>query len=77
MPAALPALLLGKDSAIYEVNNSGRPYKIGYISGVNLCGLVFLASDSGNFEGAKLDVVGLGLTGGCAQCSKLKYTGRT
>ena len=38
---ALPTLVIGKDVAIYDDNNSGRIYKIGYICGINLCGLVF------------------------------------
>ncbi len=41
MPVALPALLLGRDVPIYAANNTGRTYKIGYIAGINLCGLVF------------------------------------
>ena len=41
MPAALPSLLLGKDVPIFAPRNSGRPYKLGYIAGINLCGLVF------------------------------------
>jgi hypothetical protein len=41
MPAAFPALLLGKDVPIYAENNEGRPYKIGYILGINLCGTIF------------------------------------
>ena len=41
MPVALPILLAGKDVAIYAVNNTGRGYKLGYICGINLCGLVF------------------------------------
>jgi len=41
MPIALPTLVMGKDVAIYAENNSGRLYKIGYICGINLCGLVF------------------------------------
>jgi hypothetical protein len=41
MPIALPSLLLGKDVPIYSIINSGRPYKIGYIAGINLCGLAF------------------------------------
>ena len=41
MPAALPTLLMGKDVPIYAPNNSGRLYKLGYIGGINLCGLVF------------------------------------
>jgi hypothetical protein len=41
MPAALPALLLGKNVPIYASSNNGRPYKIGYIVGINLCGMLF------------------------------------
>lgn len=41
MPAALPALLMGKDLPIYAPENSGRFYNIGYIAGVNLCGTIF------------------------------------
>ena len=41
MPIALPSLLLGQDVPIYAVVNAGRLYKIGYIVGINLCGLVF------------------------------------
>ena len=42
MPLSLPSLVMGKDVPIYSVENSGRRYKIGYICGVNLCGLVFI-----------------------------------
>ncbi len=41
MPTALPSLLMGNDPPIYAVNNAGRSYKLGYIVGINLCGLVF------------------------------------
>jgi len=41
MPLALPSLALGKDVEIFAAQNSGRPYKIGYICGINLCGLAF------------------------------------
>jgi len=41
MPAALPALLMGKDVPIYAPANVGRLYKIGYILGINICGTVF------------------------------------
>jgi len=41
MPAALPGLLLGQNLKIYAPNNSGRPYNIGYILGINGCGTVF------------------------------------
>ena len=41
MPAALPNLLVGRDVTIYAVNNNGLPYKLGYTTGVNVCGAVF------------------------------------
>ena len=41
MPMALPALLMGQDVSIYSEHNTGRGYKLGYIAGINLCGLVF------------------------------------
>jgi hypothetical protein len=41
MPVALPSLLLGKDVPIYATNATGRIYKLGYIAGINLCGLIF------------------------------------
>lgn len=42
MPLSLPALVIGRDVRIYDDDNSGRIYKIGYICGVNICGLVFI-----------------------------------
>jgi hypothetical protein len=41
MPLALPSLLMGQNVEIFATDNSGRPYKIGYICGINLCGLSF------------------------------------
>lgn len=41
MPVALPSLLMGQDVPIYAPANTGRGYKLGYIAGINLCGLVF------------------------------------
>ena len=41
MPAALPALLMGKDLPIYAPNNTGRGYKIGFLFGINCCGMLF------------------------------------
>jgi hypothetical protein len=41
MPLALPSLLMGRDVEIFAADNSGRFYKIGYIFGINLCGLAF------------------------------------
>jgi hypothetical protein len=42
MPLSLPSLVIGRDVPIYNTNNSGRTYKIGYICGVNICGLAFI-----------------------------------
>jgi Mg/Co/Ni transporter MgtE len=44
MPMALPSLVMGQDVDIYAANNSGRPYKLGYIVGINVCGLVFFGT---------------------------------
>ena len=41
MPVAAPSLLMGKDVPIYAPTNTGRGYKLGYIAGINGCGLVF------------------------------------
>jgi hypothetical protein len=41
MPLALPNLLVGDDVQIYAPLNTGRTYKLGYIAGVNACGLIF------------------------------------
>jgi hypothetical protein len=41
MPVALPSLLMGKDVPIYAEKNKGRIYKLGYIAGINACGVVF------------------------------------
>ena len=41
MPAALPGLIMGHDLPIYAPSNSGRPYNIGYILGINACGTIF------------------------------------
>ncbi len=41
MPVALPSLCVGKDVPIYSPNPPSRIYKIGYIAGVNLCGVAF------------------------------------
>lgn len=41
MPLALPSLLMGQDIEIFATENSGRIYKIGYICGINVCGLSF------------------------------------
>ena len=44
MPLSLPSLVIGRDVPIYDTNNSGRIYKIGYICGVNVCGVAFFGS---------------------------------
>lgn len=41
MPLTLPNLLAGDDVSIYSPENTGRTYKLGYITGVNSCGLIF------------------------------------
>jgi hypothetical protein len=41
MPMALPSLVIGKNVPIFADNNNGRFYKLGYICGINVCGLVF------------------------------------
>jgi drug/metabolite transporter (DMT)-like permease len=41
MPAALGALLAGRDVPIFAPHPGGRGYKIGYIAGINACGLLF------------------------------------
>lgn len=42
MPLALVPILANQDIPIYEVFNNGTRYHLGYILGVNLCGLVFI-----------------------------------
>ena len=44
MPMALPSLVTGQNVDIFAANNTGRPYKIGYIVGINLCGLLVFGS---------------------------------
>lgn len=44
MPMALPSLVLGQDVPIYATQNRGRPYKLGYIVGINACGLIVFGS---------------------------------
>lgn len=44
MPMALPSLVMGQNVDIFAANNSGRPYKIGYIVGINVCGLLAFGS---------------------------------
>ena len=42
MPLSLPSLVTGRNVPIYDDNNTGRGYKIGYICGVDVCGLIFI-----------------------------------
>jgi len=44
MPMAFPSLIMGRDVPIYSENNTGRSYKLGYIVGINICGLVVFGS---------------------------------
>jgi len=44
MPMALPSLVMGLDVDIFAANHSGRSYKLGYICGINVCGLIFFGS---------------------------------
>jgi hypothetical protein len=44
MPLSLPTLVMGKDVPIYAPDNSGRGYKLGYICGINVCGLFFFGA---------------------------------
>ena len=51
MPMALPALVMGEDITIYSDRNNGRPYKIGYIIGINVCGLIVFGTIFGKLSG--------------------------
>jgi hypothetical protein len=41
MPFSLLNLVVGQDVSIYQTENTGRTYKLGYTLGVNSCGLIF------------------------------------
>jgi hypothetical protein len=41
MPLALPSLIMGQDVEIFAPGDVSRIYKIGYICGINVCGLSF------------------------------------
>lgn len=41
MPLTLPNLVIGQDVAIYAESNTGRTYKLGFVTGVNISGLFF------------------------------------
>jgi hypothetical protein len=47
MPMALPSLVIGKNVEIFAANNNGRLYKLGYICGINVCGLLFFGFGMG------------------------------
>jgi hypothetical protein len=34
---------VGQDVSIYQTDNTGRTYKLGYTLGVNACGLIFFS----------------------------------
>jgi hypothetical protein len=55
MPLSLPALIMGNDVSIYDSDNSGRPYKIGYICGINACGLLFFGLAFRRSTSTKID----------------------
>ena len=50
MPMALPALVIGHDVEIFAANNNGRLYKLGYICGINICGLLFFGFSFGGLR---------------------------
>lgn len=64
MPMALPALLMGSDVNIFSPTKQGRGYKLGYIAGINVCGLLFFGSifwrPSARRKGAPDAVTGAG-----------------
>ncbi|HZQ47082.1 MAG TPA: hypothetical protein VFC07_08725, partial [Verrucomicrobiae bacterium] len=41
MPFSMPNLLAGQNVSIYNLDNTGRTYNLGFTLGVNSCGLVF------------------------------------
>lgn len=53
MPMAMPSLIIGKDVDIFASNNNGRFYKLGYICGINVCGLLFFGVGFGGLPGKK------------------------
>lgn len=55
MPMAMPSLVIGKNVEIFAANNNGRFYKLGYICGINVCGLLFFGFGFGGLpkKGAK------------------------
>jgi hypothetical protein len=59
MPMAMPGLLVGKDATIYAANNSGRLYKLGYVFGINICGLIVFGTAFGRPRRASPEVPGV------------------
>jgi hypothetical protein len=57
MPMALVPLVTAGDVAIYSVNHDGRFYHLGYVAGVNVCGLIFIPQIIGA-GGVILDALG-------------------
>jgi hypothetical protein len=53
MPMAMPSLIIGKDVEIFAHNNNGRFYKLGYICGINACGLLFFGFGFGGLPKAR------------------------
>ena len=53
MPMALPSLVIGKNVDIFASNNNGRFYKLGYICGINVCGLIFFGFGFAGFSKPK------------------------
>jgi hypothetical protein len=50
MPLALPTLLAGDNPPLFATDHNGRPYKIGFILGINLIGLIFFGFLFGRVE---------------------------
>lgn len=55
MPMALPSLVMGQDVEIFASDNNGRLYKLGYICGINVCGLLFFGFGFGGLPARKKD----------------------
>jgi hypothetical protein len=53
MPMAMPSLIIGQDVEIFAANNNGRFYKLGYICGINACGLLFFGFGFGGLPKSK------------------------
>jgi hypothetical protein len=50
MPVMMPHLFVGLDPVIYDPNNNGRLYKLGYTVGVNGCGAIFFGATFWRFS---------------------------